>query len=71
MVAVSFLVFSIIVRLIWPEGTSMLQSCFLPNECSVTEEAFSVLITDIKNGTTLEDAVWAFCSSIIDEAKTY
>ena len=67
MVAAAFLVFSIAVRMFWPEGTSNLRAVFLPGDLSVTEQAFSQLITDLRQGHSLEDSVTVFCRRILNE----
>ena len=68
-VAAAFLIFSIFVRLLWPEGTSMLRTVFLPGDLSVTEQAFSELIADLRDGQPVGESVTAFCHRVIDEAS--
>lgn len=69
LVAAAFLLFSVIVRIIWPEGRQMLQSVFLPVELSVTEQAFSKLVSDVRTGEQLSDAFNVFCRTVIEEAS--
>jgi len=69
LVAAAFLLFSVIVRIIWPEGRQMLQSVFLPVELSVTEQAFSQLMSDVRTGEQLSDAFNVFCRTVIEEAS--
>ena len=64
-----FLVFCIGVRLLWPEGTRLLQSYFLPGDLTVTEAAFSEMISDIRTGNDIGSSVTAFCQRIIDETS--
>ena len=68
MLAAAFFIFCTAVRLLWPEGTSHLQSVFLPSELTVAEEAFSVLLEDVRQGQPLDDSITAFCHKILDEA---
>ena len=68
MVAAAFMVFCVMVRLLWPEGTNTLKTFLVPGELSVTEQAFSTLVTDLREGQTLEDSIWCFCKSVIDQA---
>lgn len=67
LIAVSFLFFSILVRLLWPEGTKALQSVFLPLELSAAEQAFIELLDDVHRGQPLDDAVITFCHRIVHE----
>ena len=67
MAAAAFLAFSIAVRAFWPEGTDLLQSAFLPAELSVTEQAFSQLVEDLRHGQPLDGCVTAFCRTVLDE----
>ena len=68
-IAAAFLVFCIIVRLFWPEGTQTLQSVFLPHDPSLTEDAFLQLVEDLRQGEKLGDSVNVFCRKIVDEAS--
>lgn len=70
MAAVFFLIFVLGVRLVWPEGSELLQSYLLPGEKGVTEAAFSVMITDLQAGEPLGEAVTAFCRQVIAGAQT-
>lgn len=68
-VAGAFLAFCIMVRLLWPEGTQTLRSAFLPNDLTITEEAFSQLVTDLQQGVGFGDSVYVFCHRIISEVS--
>ena len=67
LIAAVFFAFALTVRLLWPEGTQCLRDVFLPGALSVTEQAFSQLVTDLHDGNTLEYSVDVFCRSIIGE----
>ena len=67
MMAAAFLVFCMAVRLFWPEGTTLLQSVFLPSDLTATEEAFSVLLEEIRQGQPVNESITAFCHKILDE----
>lgn len=69
MIAAAFLVFSLVVRLTWPDGTEVLQSILLPGDLTVTEQAFSVMISDLRDGEPITDAVTVFCQTVIDDAS--
>lgn len=64
--AVCILLFSMAVGKFWPDGRTVLQRFFLPGEPSVTEQAFSELISELRDGTGPEEAVVVFCQKIID-----
>lgn len=69
MIAAAFLVFSLVVRVMWQEGTEVLQSILLPVDLTVTEQAFSVMLSDLRGGEPVADAVTVFCRTIIDGAS--
>ena len=58
------LVFVILVRLCWPEGTQMLRQTLLPGDNAALEQ----LKEDIQAGEPIGDAVTAFCQTIVEEA---
>lgn len=68
MIAAAFLLFSIIVRLTWQEGTEIMRQALLPGDLTVTEQAFSEMITDLRQGEPVADAVTVFCRTVLDEA---
>lgn len=65
-IAGALLLFSLVVRISWQEGTEILQSVLLPGDLSVTEIAFSEMMTDLRSGVTVADAVSVFCQRVID-----
>lgn len=69
LIAATFLIFSILVRMLWPAGTARLQAVFLPNTLSITEQAFSQMLADLHQGMTLGDSVTIFCHRIVDAAS--
>ena len=64
--ALCILLFAFAVGEFWPDGRLVLRRYFLPGEPSVTEQAFSRMISDLTEGVALEDAMVAFCQQIID-----
>lgn len=68
MVAVAFLLFSLVVRFCWTEGTDMLRSLFLPGDLTVTEQAFRDMVDDLRHGVPIGDSVTVFCQRIVDES---
>ena len=64
--ALCILLFAWSVGEFWPDGQQVLQKFFLPGEPTVTEQAFSSMITDLTAGRPLEDAMAAFCQEILD-----
>ena len=67
--ALCILLFSLAVGEFWPDGRMMLQRVFLPGEPSVTEQAFSNMISELRDGVAPEEAAVAFCQQIIDHGK--
>ena len=67
--ALCILLFSLAAGKFWPDGRMVLQRVFLPGEPSVTEQAFSNMISGLHDGLTLEDAVVVFCQEILDHGK--
>ena len=66
MIAAAFLALCVTVRLLWPEGTSMLQSVFIPGVLTSTEQAFSQLVTDLREGMPLAESVDVFCHCVLN-----
>ena len=69
MTAAFVLLFAILVRIIWPEGSVVLQSMLLPNEAGIAESAFTDMISDIQQGDAMGDAITSFCKQVIDSAE--
>ena len=67
--ALCILLFSLAVGKFWPEGRTVLQHVFLPGEPSVTEQAFSEMISELRDGAAPEEAVVVFCQKMIDYGK--
>ena len=68
LVAAGILLFSITVRTVWPDGSAVLQSVFIPTDLNATEIAFSELMEDICHGEPLGSSITTFCQKIIDDA---
>ena len=64
--ALFLLLFVLLVRQAWPEGTQTLRRFLIPGEPTVTEEAFSGMIGEIRAGEPVGDAVTAFCRQIME-----
>ena len=64
--ALCILLFALGVGRFWPDGRLVLQKFFLPGEPSVTEQAFSTMVSDLTGGTSLETAMIAFCQQILE-----
>ena len=67
--ALCILFFSLGVGKIWPDGRQVLQKFLLPGEPSVTEQAFSTMVSDLTDGVSLEDAMVVFCQQILEHGK--
>ena len=70
MTVVFLLLFVLLVKQTWPEGTDMLRSVLLPGEPGKTETAVQTLLEDMRNGEPVGDAVTAFCRQIIENGQT-
>lgn len=68
MIAVMLLIFVLMVRLTWQEGTAVLQEVLLPGNLTVAQQAFSELVCDLREGERFMDALTFFCRMILDEA---
>ena len=66
MTAVGMLLFALAVGQFWPRGREVLREFLLPGEPTVTERAFSELVSDLGRGIKLEEAMATFCQQIID-----
>ena len=64
--ALCILLFAFGTGRVWPEGREKLQNFLLPGEPSVTEQAFTGMISDLSEGVNLEEAMLVFCQQIID-----
>ena len=64
--AIFILLFSLAVGKFWPDGRQILRQYVIPGELSVTERAFSDMISELNEGVKLEEAVVTFCQQIID-----
>lgn len=63
----AFLLFGcVLVRSFWNEGAALLETVLLPGEPSVTEQAFSTLLSDLRTGMPVGESVTAFCKYIVD-----
>lgn len=69
MTAACLLLFVLLVRQAWPEGTEKLRQFLLPGEPTVTQEAFYSMIEGIQDGVPMGDALTAFCQQIVDYEK--
>lgn len=63
------LLFVLAIKTLYPEGVQVLQKILSPGETGVTEAAFSEMISNLRNGETMADAVMAFCRQVIDGSK--
>lgn len=70
MTAVCLLLFSFAVRQFFPAGTQKLRTFLLPAEHSVTQEALTAFMGDLRKGEPLSNSFTAFCVYIIDHDET-
>ena len=67
--AVFLLLFVLLVKQTWPEGTDRLRSVFLPGKPGKTEQAVYVLLDEVRNGASVADAMTTFCRQIIENSE--
>ena len=65
-IAVCMLLFAIAVRTFWTPGAEKLRDYLLPGDLTVTEEAFSVLLVNLRAGEPMGDAVAVFCRTVVN-----
>lgn len=65
MTAAFALVFVLLVRCCWPQGTRLLRKALLPG---TQEAAFSRMAQEIRAGEPVGEAVTAFCRSVVQDA---
>ena len=69
-VASGLLAFALLVRCFWPEGCEMLQKTVLPEAASDVQLALETMVADLSRGSTLEDALTAFCLEVLNLDET-
>lgn len=45
----------------------MLQEVLIPGELSITEQAFSQMLMDLRNGESVSDSLTSFCTTVLHE----
>lgn len=72
LMAVGFaLLFVFLVRMFWPDGLQALQSVLIPGEAGITEAAFGEMVSNLREGQPMGEAVTAFCRQVIDGAEVF
>ena len=64
--ALCMILFALAVGQFWPRGKAVLRGFLLPGKPSMTEQAFSCLVSDLSQGVGFEEAMTTFCQQIID-----
>lgn len=65
MTAAFFLLFTLLVKVSWNEGTEKLREYLIPGALSVTQAAFQSFMEDLQEGEPVADALTTFCQDII------
>lgn len=68
--AAFLLAFVLLVRQFWPAGTEILKQYLLPGEPTVTEQAFSAMVENIRAGEGIGEAFAVFCEEIIHDDQS-
>ena len=66
LVALCLLVFSLTVKIFWPEGTQKLREAIIPAGMTQTQEDFQTMLHAIMTGEPVMDAVTAFCAGVVE-----
>ena len=69
LIAVFLFCFAVTVRLCWPEGAEILREYLIPGDLSAVEEAYTVMLEQLRNGGQLREAALVFCRTILYEAS--
>lgn len=68
-----FLIFGIaallLAMLIAPVRNRILR-VFIPGDDKITSEAFSKLVTDLKDGNSMKNAITAFCETVLNNGES-
>ena len=64
-----FLLFCSVSSHFWPEKWQRVSDYLIPGDPAVTRAAFSELTAQLHSGSSVEDAVVAFCREIVDGAE--
>ena len=66
----AFLIFFFLaVHFFWPEGQSVIRSCFLPGDPEVTMLAAEKMMAELESGSGLQKAAEVFCLEILNGAE--
>lgn len=69
MTAGALLLFVLLVKQTWPEGTDRLRACMLPGG-EGTQAAIETLVEQVHEGDSFGQALTVFCRQIIENAET-
>lgn len=64
-----FLLFLVLTLHYWPGGREVLQECLIPGDNRITFQALENMTDSLRAGSSLGDAVTAFCREILDGAN--
>ena len=65
----SFCLFLTITFLFWEEGKNTLMQILFPQSAQITGQAIETFVQQIHNDVSLSDAIYNFCTSIINYAE--
>lgn len=64
-VCVFLLIFSVCVRLFWPDGADLMRQCLVSEELSSGAQAVVALVEGLEDGESFADTVAVFCQELI------
>lgn len=62
------LLFLVLVKICWPQGSAILQEFFLPGNGAVTAAALDTFAEELRSGESLVQAFTAFCRQVLGSA---
>ena len=65
LISTFLLLFALCVRVSWPAGRAFIQRLLVGEEFSQGAEAVMVLLQNLEEGTSIQDAVTVFCQELL------
>lgn len=63
--AVCFVLFLVLTGWFWPEGSDLIRDILIPGNDAVTVHAFAKFTEELREGTSIRDAVTVFCREVL------
>lgn len=66
LIALSFMIFLMLVSALWPSGAQTLRELLIPGNTAVTAAALEDLATDLRGGEGVQEALESFCRQVTE-----